>query len=330
VRRKYLAVIALAVFVCLALSSYSARYAFVESALSGPQGAPDRPCVERLLQRAVAEQPRLDAANPLVRFELTWTVMNAFTAHHHPVGKLLRYGGAAIKPLLEIAQDQQYDPECRCYAWHILTCFDDPAIPRALVSDCSRGLPPPGGADFVLIAMLPVMLVDSQYTGPQGVTRIGRLLLEKSHDEAYLTLLDKLVDSPLLGPSDPHVLRWLNRYYGDDLDDWIAQQSKSVSDFRERAFALGYDPLTIFSGVRYPVFLAQRSDTGSIWPDKNDARACAHLLTLCPFVSSGPAAEGGPRHPPEEGWRDRLRKWYKDNRAVLRYDFRRHRFVTGK
>jgi hypothetical protein len=145
------------------------------------------------------------------------------------------------------------------------------------------------------------------------------------YDELRLELLDDVMkaDSTQGGLEykqfvDYRTIRWLNRIYDLDLDEWLARVSPRALAFRNEALRKGYDPVVVFE--RFGRALLDEG-TKAVFDSSSDREACRELLEAVFNYRS-------PLHPPwVAGWQDRLRAWYWENRQRLVYDFERHRFV---
>jgi len=293
-----------------------------------PNGDLTRSQVERLLSCAMRDTVNVNRRRILER---SWVgrvagegIVKALCRDNNTYVKLVREGRAAARPLLDVVLDPRPRATTAYRASIFLAALDPYAAMQALSEPALAANAPPPVVDVLVRYCLP--WGPQRYAaGPNPSQWLKSELESKTLDEIYLERLDVVVSSPDLTAGDLVVLTLLDRYYGDDLDEWLAKSAPEVLAFRNRELERGYDPVML---ARYLV----KRDFGGfdedllrrLYPNASDRAAMERLPYL---VNYGWPTQ---QHPPEVGWRERLQAWYKANRAQLVYDPAKRRFVVGK
>jgi len=124
------------------------------------------------------------------------------------------------------------------------------------------------------------------------------------------------------GIVDARVLRWFNRLYDRDFDEWLAQVAPDALAFREASLEKGWDPVRM-QRLAADLYLGEPDGAiAKVYASQADQVACRRLLQAA-FDRNSPL-------PPRQvaGWEDRLHDWYRANRHRFVYDYAKHRFVV--
>lgn len=240
--------------------------------------------------------------------------------------RIIHLGKApVIEPLIALAQDGAQDTGARRWAIILLSKFNDERAIRALLSI--------GEADpelaYGLVFMLPLD-ERSPYLQPGGMAAMSRDMEGKTFAEFTLVLLDAWVKDPNLTPGDNAILRWLNRYFGYDFDDLIAQPD--VTAFRVAQLRRGYDPLTYRnSDLAHLIANYEKGyQNGYAFYEKGlaevfaipaERETCKALISAYDRTWLEPYSSRAQAH-----WRERLLAWYTAARPYLKYDEQLGRF----
>lgn len=242
--------------------------------------------------------------------------------------RLIARGRSVVPALLEITRD----PSCtdlHCSAWDYLGTLDYPDYLKQLYEAGRQERLTPSQVSGVILTALPVRMQAEFLQNDKVMDWLGSQL-NKNYDQIVLDLLDKLftaeyADGGLFpGMANDHVLRWLDRIYDIDLDSWLAQNAPAALKFRREQLAKGYDPATSFELAQNISDRLLDEALVAIYPQPEDQKACRALLEAV-YMSTTSAPLLRPEAKP--GWEQRLRDWYRNQRASLRYDRSLMRFV---
>ena len=244
--------------------------------------------------------------------------------------RLLSEGTRVVEPLLSIVRNPHYEHELRMLAWVVLTEFDDPRIVREALQAADRREISPFEFRVASGGQLPYFPSSSQLKGQDVVTWMKNRLSQKSLNQLRLDMLERVIELPFAdggiypGVPDGRVMRWLNKIYDIDIDDWLAKEAPAALEFRNRQLSKGYDPIQAFTQFRANLHEGI-IDEGikAVFRDPEDQRACRQLIEAVYDDESA-------LHPPHtKGAEDRLRTWYRTHRGSLVYDSGKHRFVVN-
>ena len=235
--------------------------------------------------------------------------------------------GSGIGPILiGITRDREYS-DIHYYAWKVLAILSPPTQVNEL---CQAGRE--GRLQSAEVSALLVWPWSGPPTEDNVIGWLGKQLTEKGFDETVLSALDSHINQDYahggLHPRiiDERVLRWLNRVYDVDFDSWLAAKAPVAYKFRKEQLAKGYDPVSIVSGYVYRAMSDHqlKEALDAIYTNPQDRKAFEELIRIIHDDLST-------LHPqPTSGWEQRLRRWYRSQRALLKYDPSLGRFVPMK
>jgi hypothetical protein len=232
----------------------------------------------------------------------------------------IREGHAASRPLVAMVAD----PKATVFAplMVMVEAADPYGAMQALAQRAAAG-----GADKATTGQIITACLPWSHPDPAVMMDpVGWLKSEiesKTLDEIYLERLDVATSDPRLYPTNPFVLMWLNRFYGVDFDEWLAEKAPEVLAFRYKELARGYDPVALL--VNPWIWL--RTDEATlkqIFPDEAE-RTC--MKKLAAFVKGAVSPSQLPGQA-GAGWQAKFMAWYTANRHNLVYDRVRRRFVV--
>ena len=242
--------------------------------------------------------------------------------------KLCSLGAAAVEPLLSVLLGGDTEHDVRLLAALTLARLDDSRILPSFADAARRNLLTPRQVKEVLAVHLPFASTIYRY----GDKELVEWLLNAEtveYGELRLRLLDQLIrlrfeDGGLFPlTSDIRVMRWLNRIFDEDIDDWLRAHCPEALAFRDAQLKKGYDPIVAFRCFCGNVEYAGVPEGCWAVLAHADERAACHKLIQVAYNATSPL------YPPQQdGWLERLRAWYETNRARLVYDSARHRFVV--
>lgn len=283
----------------------------------------------RLRQRSPGGHPSFSALAPQSLLDRYYLVQYARE-------KLISRGSAVIDALMNVVLDPNRPSWMRAEAVLVLGHFDDVRIAGAFAGGLERQLIEP----WTLLRVCEgVYLPGNPWAGEKlragphvSASELKTWIadtVQVDYDNARLRLLDAIMlESPQLIERQQFyaTIRWLNRMYDVDLDEWLAQVAPNVAEFRQRQLRLGYDPALVFKRLLGDRF--REEAIGAAFPAQQDRENCAALLEMLyghAFASGSPQSSGA-RLLPSPGWRARLIDWYRENRSALRYNTELHRF----
>lgn len=286
-------------------------------------------CVERDMTAMVGRQAQLPPSLPPSTRLLV--MLASLRGYQYTPERLAREGTAAWRPLTTYI----LDPTAAANLRHLSVCVirgQDPYATLAAVIPALKDgtLRTPFG-DMIVDLCMPSGAYGTPGKPPAAPLTCTWLLsrLEtRTLDQVYLERLDELMASPNFWPGDENVLRWLNRFYGDDFDEFLAKGAPEVLAFRNKELARGYDPVAFLSD---PYLVARQPDyfddkgLAKIYSDPSDRSAMERLGQLVETHR----LQSSRMHPTDE-CRKKLVDWYKANRSRLVYDAAKLRFVVGK
>jgi hypothetical protein len=155
----------------------------------------------------------------------------------------------------------------------------------------------------------------------------------KTLDQICLERLDRAIASGSVFTQDPEIAFWLNRYHGEDFDEWLSSNAPGVETFRSKELGRGFDPVKLLDYLRqgvlftpqYEAFWGQSFEERCIpilFVATADRKAMKDLASL--FKDHTLEKHLGKRGPSD------LAKWFSANRSRLVYDPGKRRFVVGK
>jgi hypothetical protein len=241
--------------------------------------------------------------------------------------RLQSVGTPVIPVLLGILQDRTQSPEVRGMAAEALSVFDDVRILSAYAKVARDKMLDAATMRRAVAKYLPFDGSIYQYSRQELIQWLESAT-HKDYGEGCLELLDRLLrlryEEGGLFPTtaDYRIIRWLNFSGDTDLDKWLSEKAPAALEFRNRQHLRGYDPVASFERFCARLHVGSAGEgCDAVFSDPSERRACHDLIEVVWDSSSA-------LYPPaEDGWLERLRAWYKQNRSELRYDFAKHRFV---
>jgi hypothetical protein len=257
------------------------------------------------------------------------------------LAKMTHEGRSASGPALRLAFDPKMPLPLRMAAINVLVATDPYGTLQAFSKPPVAGQVPPYLANVMVSCLPRAADLSMRFSNPSQW--FAQELETKSVDTICLERLDEAVRSKGLVASDTSVITWLNRYRGEDFDEWLAKNAPNVLEFRNREIARGIDPVRLVCLVAqdatppddidvtlYRQSLAKKGISGQVadeallkklWPGESDQAAMRDLIRICDQYN--PPLE-------EADWQTWLIRWFDENKDKLVYDGAKRRFVVGK
>jgi len=254
--------------------------------------------------------------------------------------KMAHEGRKASGPALRLAFDPKMPLQLKLQAIYVLAITDPHGTLQAFSKTLVAGQVPPYLAHNVTVLCLPQIIdITTRFSNPSQW--LAQELDTKTIDAICLEQLDAAVRRKDLVASDTSVITWLNRYRGEDFDEWLAKNAPNVLAFRNKEIARGIDPVRLVWLVArdaqppddidvtlYRQSLVKKGISGQIadevllkklWPEASDQVAMRDLIRIC-----------GQYIPPleEADWQTWLVRWFDANKDKLVYDPEKGRFVV--
>ncbi len=318
------------VAVCVLVAGFTSRSARLDTATleaAGDQGrALTTAEMEAAVNALIADHERW-ARRQRIESRFGWflpdAVVYALAPDDHAMPRLVRERAAVLAPLLATVQDRKAHPWVREYAWFVLSAYDDPGILAALFGAHGTDMAP-ANEQLILTSLLPVYPDAASAWTDADIAGLDQKLRTDGYGELCLSLLDTHLQRPDRQPWDYVALRWLNRYYAVDVDEWLGANCPEALALRNTELARGYDVLLAANpGRAGTTYWVTDDDARALWSDEASRRGF-DFLGRC----LGPAGTG-PR-PASAGWRAALLKWYQENRSRLVYDADERRFAVTR
>jgi hypothetical protein len=223
--------------------------------------------------------------------------------------KLICSGSGVIDPLLRIVAASSPNEPMVQEASIVLSYFDDHRVTQAIRA----------GTVQVPIISLSYHFTYAIFTAGNAdpLNALDREVVEQERDRQFSHGVNLML------------LRWLNRAYDHDLDEWLAQAAPAALAFRKAQLEKGFDPAVALRRIAIPYIDERAID--ALFPRQEDRDGCRQLFRVVyhdvlPSEQRVEALEP----PVRSGWQDRLVAWYQENRPYFVYDFSKHRFVVRK
>jgi hypothetical protein len=247
--------------------------------------------------------------------------------------QIIREGETVVPILLDVLSDANQSEHMHNSAALDLAYFDDPRVLRGFYEAATAGRL--SGNDLVnyCLICLPSIELEVSEQARNDYRRFFewlRGLLDGDINEIRLTLLDKLIREakPELDHfegDDARIVRWLNRFYGQDVDDLLKTKAPNALAFRIRELAKGFDPFSVMEhawgddshAYHEPAFL-------NVYPNPLDRLACRNLFRVLD------GEQWDRRFEDDKSWKEPFKKWYWENRDKLKYDPKRHQFLVPR
>jgi|GEM_PF-1145558 len=343
-KKRLLIILCIAVLTLLAIVGVRYRYYAVQSKYTGVDFQTlDAETRYKVTRRMIAysrvddgnwDSRSLWSCNHLTQFlpEKWWDILFPVS---YAAENLRKQGDLALPALQRIAEEEDWEK----YSIYAYSYQDDNVNIDWIIEYYQEGKMDSLAFLVELQRYLPIP--DKSFPDEENKEEIDKWIKNrftgKSYEQICLSFLDDLMRATTneggLGFAPIRLVRWLNRLYEYDLDQWLAKKAPEALAFRNRELKKGYDPAIAFEIFETNLYDFQGVvDEGikAVFTDERDRRACHQLIE----VIYGEPLESPQLCPRrwinDDKWKNRLRQWYWNNRDHFVYDFEKLRFEVKK